>query len=66
MPVHQVETYYISCVICNGSKDGIRELLENEAIDDFEFQDEHIIVDGFDCEDEAKEIESKIIAIDNK
>ena len=67
MSVYQIEQYYISIDISEapGSvRKKIERYLGDEGCSDYEFQDEeNLIVDGFESESDAENIEHGIDAI---
>ena len=66
MSVYQIEQYYISIsevVINDEDKRKIEEYLTRESLSDYEFQDGGVVIDGFESETEAQEIEDGIMRI---
>ena len=63
MSVYQIEQYYVHMSIKGFSvqlKDSIKELLGDHSCSDYEFQEDYLIVDGFESEHDADIIEEFI------
>lgn len=65
MTVHQVEEYYIyksigTNILTDELKAKIEACMKENCIDEFEWQDGDLVVDGFDCEDMAESCDIEI------
>lgn len=59
MAVHQVEEFYIhksigTNILSDELKAKIEAYMEENCIDEFEWQDGDLVIDGFDCENMAE------------
>ena len=66
MSVYQVEQYYIHVDITGKTKNQlieISELLQEYSCDDYEFCEEYLVVDGFESEGDASDLEDLVKAI---
>jgi len=68
MSVFQVEEYYIHIDTTDFSKESIEKARVHliAACCDFEVGSNYIVVDGFDCEAQAEDVETVIIQLINR
>ena len=57
MTIHQIEQFYIHMQVCGVNKvdkENIEVYLADNGLSDFEWQDDFLVVDGFESEDDAQ------------